>query len=405
MSEAARRGVLIGALGLAACAHPASRPTVTAPPSNAKSTSDVKIVLGPGASGDGPRAAAAWMAYGTSKAAAFLTWKAPAANDSADDYDLELAARHGQSEFWSSSQQDADAQADPDLDRQAEIWRAGFLPELVVAIHARPGWTIPPKTISALRLDDFARRFPGKYAPRAPVVLQLPSGKIVPDVPGDDFPDPETLPYGPQSCGVAREARQAAWSRWAALEPRLGGAPVGAASTLDFARQLMVMKRDPARVARGATWVSPRVAHLAALEGFCAVEEKDWWRAYSLLQRAVSLWPASPNPRLELSMALMMLGHRREALAIADEIRSFSDDGCAVAAAWRRRGYILIDLGDLAGARDAYERSLVLEPDSAIARHELESIESTAKANPGVSTRTNAPPPASDIKVSECHRR
>jgi tetratricopeptide (TPR) repeat protein len=409
----ARTVLLYGVAALGACAHPASEgagapataPAAATAAPRAAGGPDVEIVLGQGAREGGPRVTAAWVAYGGSKAGAFLVWRRPPANDAADDFELELAARSAQSEYWSASQQEADAQANPLLDRQAEIWRAGFLPELVAAIYARPGWTIPPKTIAALRLEEFARRFPGRYASGAPVALKTASGKLVPDVPGADFPDPETLPYGPASCPLALDARRAAWERWAALEPRLGGAPVGAETTLDFAHQLVVMKRDPARVARGATWVAARVAHLAALEGFCAIEAKDWPRAAVLLQRAVSLRPASPNPRLELSMALMMLGRRNEALAVADEIRSFSDDGCAVAAAWRRRGYILIDLGDLAGARDAYERSILLEPDSAIAQQELASIAAVVRANPAANTRTAAPPSASDIRVTGCHRQ
>jgi hypothetical protein len=407
MRGVVRVAVALGAAGLMACAHePSPRPApsgASAPGTSSRTLENAEIVLGPDALQGSARRRGAWLAYGAVKAGAYLTWKAPPANDSADDFALELAARSALSETWSGGQEGAGAEPDPPLDRQAEIWRAGFLPELVVAIYARPGWTIPPKTIAALRLDEFAKRFPGEYTPDTPVGLKVPSGKTHPDVPGDDFPDPESLPYGAGSCYLAREARRAAWQRWDALEPRLGGAPLAAASTLDLAHQLTVMKRDPARVSRGATWVAWRVAHLAALEGFCAIEAQDWPRASSWLQRAVSMSPASPNPRLELSMAVMMMGKRREALAIADDIRAWSDDGCAVAAAWRRRGYILIDLGDLAGARDAYERSLVLEPGSAIARQELASIAAAVQADPAAAARAIGPPPAGDVQVTRCH--
>ncbi|HVU52440.1 MAG TPA: tetratricopeptide repeat protein [Polyangia bacterium] len=408
MRGVVRVAVALGVAGLLACAHEPSRPAPprSAPPgTTARATGNPEIVLGPEALQGSARRRGAWLLYGAAKAGAYLAWKAPAANESADDFELELAARNALSETWSGGQENTGAEADATLDRQAEIWRAGFLPELVVAIYSRPGWTIPPTTIATLRLDEFTKRFPGEYTPGAPVVLKLPSGKVHPDVPGADFPDPETLPYGAGSCFLAREARRAAWERWAALEPRLGGAPLAASSTLDLAHQLTVMKRDSARVARGATWVAWRVAHLAALEGFCAIEAQDWPRAYSWLERAVSMSPASPNPRLELSMAVMMMGKRREALAIADDVRGWSDDGCAVAAAWRRRGYILIDLGDLAGARDAYERSLALEPQSAIARQELASIAAAIQANPAAGTRALGPPPAGDVQVTQCHRQ
>jgi hypothetical protein len=106
------------------------------------------------------------------------------------------------------------------------------------------------------------------------------------------------LPYGPASCGRLLDERRAAWACWAELEPRLGGSPVGAESALDFGAQLIAMKRNSERVARGATWVSSRVANLALLEGCCANEETDWARALGWLDRAISMRPASPEARI-----------------------------------------------------------------------------------------------------------
>jgi hypothetical protein len=67
---------------------------------------------------------------------------------------------------------------------------------------------------------------------------------------------------------------------------------------LGFASALNRVKSDPAYLTRGATSVSWRVGHLAYLEGFCAMEARDWQRAAAMLPRAVELTPADVRPHL-----------------------------------------------------------------------------------------------------------
>lgn len=345
----------------------------------------------------GQASMAAWLVYGTAKAGLYTKHKPPAANQSADDFELELGARRDQSEFWASHK--AKGPGSAELDRQVEIWRAGFLPELVVAIFSKPGWTVPGAAIAALRPEEFARRFSGQYSARVGAVLKLASNKVFPDVPGADFPDPASLPYGPQSCGKASSERAEAWRRWTELEPRLGGDPIAASDTRDFVRQLIARKRDRGSADRGATWVSHRVGYLADLEGFCAVEASDWPRAKEWLTRAAAMSPADDAPRSELSLVYNKLGRNKEALAETDHILETTHEGCAIARAWRRRGYILIDMGDLEAAREAYEQSLVVDPGNQIALDELNTISKAgAPAEPGVATP--APP---RVLLTTCH--
>lgn len=400
----ARRGTafcVLGALSLGACAHGSAGKESP----EAKAAKKGQVLVGPEAFEGGEVHLATWLGYGVAKAALYDKPRPVTANDSADDFDLELGGRTAQSAFWEEHRKDPEAKPWPELDRQVEIWRAGFLPELVISIHARPGWTIPAKAIEGLRLEEFAQRFQGDYTPGAPVAVAGANGQRFAAVPGGDFPDPATLPYGPASCGRARDARRAAWARWAALEPRLGGAALGAESTLDFASQLIAAKRDPQRTARGATWVSDRVAYLAMLEGFCAVEAQDWRLAHTMLTRAVSMRPAHPSPRLELSLTLLQMGKTAEALAGVDTVIATSDDACAVARASRQRGYILIELGELEPARAAYRKSLEIEPGNAIALGELETIAAGLdKKAPSHDPRGFVPPPPLGIVVTKCQR-
>jgi hypothetical protein len=348
----------------------------------------------------GEGVSAAWLAYGVAKAGAYEEHPPPKANTSGDDFAIELAARQAQSQVWAEVRRDPKTAANADLDKQLEISKAGFLPELVVAIHSSAGWTVPRETVASLRLEAFAKRFSGRFS-RARYSNFTPSGGTpVPPVPGGDFPDPASLPYGAASCGRAVEARRTAWRAWAALEPQLGGAPISAATPPDFARQLIALQRDPAAAARGATWVSERVGYLAQLEGFCAVEARDWARAETLLKRSVALWPANASPRLELSLVYSKQGRHRDALTEADRaLVASGDDACSAARAWRRRGYVLIDLGNNTAARQAYEKSLVIDPGNPIALRELEVI---ARNNAAPKDSVIVPAAPNDVLVTTC---
>jgi hypothetical protein len=344
------------------------------------------------------------MAYGAVKVAACEKQPPPAANGSCDDFALEMAGREAQCRHWAKARAEG-APPHAALDRQLEVYRAGFLPELVVLIWARPGWTIPAATVSALRLQEFVEKFPGDYTPGMPVVVQSASGKRFPGVPGGDFPDPAKLPVGPSVCATALRERAVAWERWSRLDPTLGGAPVSATSTMRFGRQLMAVKNDP-RYARGVTWVSDRVAHLAMVDGFCAVEAQDWPRAGEVLTRAAALDPANPHTRLELGLALTKLRRFDDALAEADRVLSSTEDGCAIGKAWRQRGYVLFEQGALDGARAAYEQSLVVDPGNNMAEQELKLIAGARQQHGDMKQRPSfKPPPSLGTVITSCRPR
>jgi tetratricopeptide (TPR) repeat protein len=357
------------AVCLAACA-PKGGSTGAAQP---RSEGQLDIGMGPSAYNDGEKVLAAWLIYGTAKAKAFEEHPPPAANESADDFETELAARTAQAEFW-AEQRKQGAPAHAVLDQQVEVWAAGLLPELVIAVHGRPGWTIPPSALGKLNFDALAQRFAGDYPAGAPVVIRPPSGKPIPDVPGADFPDPARLPMGQASCSTALDERKAAWRRFEALETRLGGVAVSAGAPLVFAHELMAARGETVHKARGVTWVSPRVGHLAALDAFCAVERKDWPDAMRALTRAVSLLPDQPVLRLELALAVTAINRPDEALAQVTRTLQLTRNGCVVGMAFRRRGYILVEKGALEAAQEAYQTSLKYDPQNAIARGELAHI-------------------------------
>ena len=364
---------------MVACAqNPGARPSAPNAPNSPAAKGKNEVVLGPAAMRGGSSTRAAWIAYGVAKAARYDQQRPPPANESADDFHLELAAREAMSEFWAEQHDERNV----DLDRQGEIWKAGFLPEFVITVHGRPGWTIPGATVAALRLEEFVAKFSGNYSTETAVAVRPASGKLFPDVPGADFPDPDQLPIVPASCGLALRERRAAWERWARMVPRLGGRPIRASSTQTFGGQILAIKRDTTGAPPDVTWVSERVGHIAMLDGFCAVEVKDWKTAVDMLGRAVTLEPAATGPRLELSGALAMSGRLEEALQHTDKVIAATDDACTLGRGWRKRGYILIEMEAFEAARAAYEKSLVVDPGNPIAISELKTI-ATAMARPG----------------------
>jgi tetratricopeptide (TPR) repeat protein len=257
---------------------------------------------------------------------------------------------------------------------------------------------VPASSAATLRLAEFAQRFEGAYEASMAAALRPPSGKLVPDVPGAAFPDPEDLPLLPPTCAVEVEHRQQLWQGWSALLPRLGGTPLAASSSINFGQQLLAARRDPRNRGRGFTWVSDRVAYLAFFDGFCAVEHQEWPAATAALTRAADLDPGHPEKRLELALALTSAGRNAEALLEVDRALSATDDPCVVALGWRRRGYILYEAGELAGARTAYQKSLSYEPDSAVAQDELTTI--TAALQNSASASATPPPPGRLLTTS-----
>jgi Flp pilus assembly protein TadD len=360
------------------------------------------VEVGPDAFKDGQQALGAWIAYGAAKANAYHEHPLPSANESADDFSTELAGREAQSAIWPELRQKG-APPHAFLDKQVEIARAGFLPELVLTLNARPGWTVPASALAKLRFQAFVERFSGDYPTGAPVVVKPPSGKLWPDVPGGDFPDPATLPFGSSSCAREIDARKEAWNHFASIEKRLGGAPVAASSALEFAHQLMAAQTQEPYKTRGVTWVSARVGYLAALDGFCAVERKDWAEAIRSLTRASLLMPDNAQPRLELALALTASKRHLEALAQVNRAQALTKDGCVVGLAWRRRGYILIELGALDAAQSAYETSLKYDAQNPAARNELDLIARMRRERRGGSSDPAVPPMSSpEVSISEC---
>src|SRR5262245_32378875 len=73
-----------------------------------------------------------------------------------NDFMGEVIGRAMLAKEWKEARAKKGAAADAYLDSLVRVEEAGFMAEYVVAQLAEPGWTIPQKTLSSLRMDAFA---------------------------------------------------------------------------------------------------------------------------------------------------------------------------------------------------------------------------------------------------------
>ncbi|HKA14562.1 MAG TPA: tetratricopeptide repeat protein [Myxococcota bacterium] len=151
---------------------------------------------------------------------------------------------------------------------------------------------------------------------------------------------------------------------------------------------------------RGATWVPARPYWLLFLAGFSANEHEDYAQAERWLDGAMANRAPRRDARSELTHALVFQRKFDRADAILDRTLAQSQDRCELGYAWRRRGYIRFEQRRLDESRIAYQKSLEYDPDSEIARSELEMLRNTIVqegGHPGWYV-----PPASLTQVTTC---
>jgi tetratricopeptide (TPR) repeat protein len=109
--------------------------------------------------------------------------------------------------------------------------------------------------------------------------------------------------------------------------------------------------------------------------GFCEVDRKRYAESIGPLETAVALLPQLPSWRLELAKSLTMVKRFDEADELIQSVIAVSNmDPCRLGMAWRSRGYLLFDRGELRDSFAAYRKSLEYDPNSSIARSELELL-------------------------------
>jgi tetratricopeptide (TPR) repeat protein len=340
----------------------------------------------------------AWAAYAFGRGAAYLKGSSTRKNPSGDDFAIERFARDYLADYW--REQRAKGAADDDyLDRLVALDDEGHVAEHVLVSLAKPGWTIPADDLARIDFAALAELARAPIEAPTPAVARPRSGPIWSEVPGRSLPDPGSLaPPGVPCAQSMPELRRAmaAWDREAA---GLDGSPAAADDRASFLALLAAAEPDSPFRTHGATWVPLRVYWLSFLAGFCAIDLQEYAPAERWLERAVAMLPEHPQARMELTHALVFQRKFDRADAILDHAIATSQDRCELARAWRRRGYIRFEQRRLEESRIAYQRSLEYDPDSEIARSELDLLRRTIEQQGGHPDWYVPPPSVSGTTV------
>ncbi len=163
----------------------------------------------------------------------------------------------------------------------------------------------------------------------------------------------------------------------AGWKPSRGGSGSLSISVWDQDEFLALAGHQRKGLTKPVFWVSDSYSKAWYQLGAIAVEEGDFERALSSIDCGLELEPDHPELWCEKGYILGRLERHEEALQCylrAATARDWAPQS-HIARALRGQGVELIDLGRLDEAEDVLRRALELEPESDVARNELEYIE------------------------------
>ena len=374
------------------CAQGGPTPQAPAP------DSEIQVLLDQDMMQRGGAPAEAWAAYGV-----MLLYAAsqPSAMR-LDDYGIELAARTLLANFWNDRPAEERAR-DAYLQALVAVEQAGYLDEYVVVNLARPGWTIPAEALARLDLAGFAawqREHLAEHRVETWAAIER-ADALPARVPGEDLPSVAELNVGGEPCAELPKAA-AAFAAWREEEARLPGAALVARDRAIFLAALALAREDAAYRGRDITWVSERAAEVSFLTGFCEIERQNVEASVEALRTAVRLEPLAAMSHLELASALIVARDLDASMREIQTAIALSDDRCRLGSAWRRKGYVEIELGRLDDAERSYRKSLEYDPQSKLARSELLIIAKQRAASGGEDDGSTPPPAAGEMTRSVC---
>ena len=322
-----------------------------------------------------------------------------------------MSARALLADRWKELRANSEKQLhDPYLDLLVEVRDAGFIGEYVLAFLARPGWTVSGDELARLNAAAFktwaASHLPKDHRAVTAATVRL-RGLAPAPIPGSHLPSTTDINPAETPCANLQPAIDRAVADW----DREARALPSVALSIELAEQTLPslerLSRDPRARRDGVVFVSPSALEILFDAGFCAVDRGDWPTAEKMLRRAVELSPANANVRGELVQTLIMQKRPDEADSQLEIALAFSDSPCQTAMLWRKRAYILFDRGKLVDSYRAYARSLEFDPQSELARSEMNLIVTTLQRAGTYDEKVLAPliaPASGKMHVTNCPR-
>lgn len=309
---------------------------------------------------------------------------------------------------WSESQQ----QVGPDeyLSALAKVVAAGYTEEYALRYYARPGWRLRPEKLATLKLAAFSR-WADKHLPRH-LVRRGSEVSFASDGPPLGSELGERMPEFKTDCAGIPEKLRLLIGEWEGQRAKL---PERLYSSVDSAQFFRSIERLQAAaglaplVPAEVHWISPAVGTLYNAAAFCAIEARNGPLAEAYLRKSLQINPAHANGYGELAFVLIQQRRFADALVEIEQGLLVTDDPCLQAMLWRKRGYVFIELDQLAAARGAYVRSLELSPKNQLALSEMQVIEQKMSERglpfeplPAVAQGTARPPAVGDVVLSTC---
>lgn len=132
------------------------------------------------------------------------------------------------------------------------------------------------------------------------------------------------------------------------------------------------------------TWVPAAYPIAYYYLGFMALKDENYQAALNYLDRGLSLEPTQPMLLLEKAKTLVAIGKQAESLELYRQASEIGPhvSGRRAAIGLRGQGFVLIEMGQLEQAEQAFAASLKLDPDNEIALHELQYIQHLRAGGP-----------------------
>jgi tetratricopeptide (TPR) repeat protein len=204
---------------------------------------------------------------------------------------------------------------------------------------------------------------------------------------------PTETGIGQQYRATVKQAAQQAkagdmGAAWATLQPvvaycdaqlqRVDVRFISVASAGQYNRYMREYPRDDTPV----EWLDIACAEAYHYQGYAQFDQKQYALALPYLEKAIALAPYFPEALNERAAALNQLGRLDEAVVTYRQVIALGEhvpeSAYMAPLAWRGIGWALVEKQDWAGARQAYEQSLVIDPGNELALSELEYIKQHA---------------------------
>ena len=393
-------------VALVGCGHVGSSGKPSAPGTPGQN-GDFEVVFAKELAGRKGNVVAAWVAYGIAKSATLQGKMKSMTATIPSDYVMELGARKAMVEVWRELQAKA-GERDTYLDKLSEVEKAGFLQEYVIFYFASSGWNVPQSALAQVDWNGFVRYAKANLQGHrgetwVEVVKKGAPAQASP--PGSSLPRAQDLMPLNVPCAQSLQQIVPALSQWHDIETELPGSALALPADSSRLPTLEWLFSHSGQYPNGVTFVPGNIPQLFFLRGYCSVDTRDMAQAEQSLRKAAALAPLDGRIHLELVTALAAQKKLLDAQAEAELGLQYAVGKCQTGLAWRKRGFVLFELGKLADSYTAYQKSLDYDPSSKMALSELLLLAKEIDRN-GMRPPANkpyVPPPASEITTTRCH--